>query len=729
MGQSHSPSKEELRALLEESYRRTEQEIQRAEIEKQRAEIEKQRAETLRQHADEVEERYQKTTFAEYLQACHQFISKPISIQTDNKSTTKGSITNPTGRICPTYLQAWDFRSAQQSLFDEVYEIFHSPPGSPRRVFSNVPYIEGIGKEACDKPLASENDLRRHQETEVENRVKEVVGQLVQLPAAQSDLKLGQGIFFENHTNTITEEPGQVEPAAKQSLSTDQNCVYMENDNDRRLLYIIEYKAAHKLPDAFLRAGLQSMNILKEVVHKVEISTDPEERLLERSMFLSCAAITQTFDYMIKGGLEYGCLTNGRMKVMLRVPEDDPSTLHYCLLEPSRDAEPYTNDGLGFRFPYTAVGCQLGLTLLACQSGQRSQPWRNDAMKWLHRWDIDFETMLKSIPRDDRHRSPRDSSYRGPKYPINPRSPYLIRQLRSKPKDTDSTWFYHRDSSPDPSGDSDTGQAHLSPSPSQQRTKRQRKSGPQRHTSNKSGQSSGQKRAPNPDYCTQACLRGLSLQSDLDSKCPNMSSHRKHSSDGRHPLSRLDLVKLVSKQLNKDPAHCCRPLGEGGLHGSIFAITLDMYGYTFIGKGTEYNSLYEGNIYQILQHLQGSAVPVYLGDIYLRDNVYFLDPFRVIIHMSLMAWAGKDLEGERYWNLGAEIQRTQIEVQEAGIEHLDVRCENLLWNEEVKRVMLIDFGRANILRKRKDPDLSNISPNPKRRASKRIDQNRTSSMD
>ena len=95
-----------------------------------------------------------------------------------------------------------------------------------------------------------------------------------------------------------------------------------------------------------------------------------------------------------------------------------------------------------------------------------------------------------------------------------------------------------------------------------------------------------------------------------------------------------------------------------------------MYGYTFIGKGTEYNSLYEGNIYQILQHLQGSAVPVYLGDIYLRDNVYFLDPFRVIIHMSLMAWAGEDSKVNDTRLLSAEIQRTQTEVQEAGIEHL-----------------------------------------------------------
>ncbi|PKY09171.1 hypothetical protein P168DRAFT_287246 [Aspergillus campestris IBT 28561] len=32
--------------------------------------------------------------------------------------------------------------------------------------------------------------------------------------------------------------------------------------------------------------------------------------------FLSCAAATQTFEYMIKNGLEFGCLTNGRVKVV-----------------------------------------------------------------------------------------------------------------------------------------------------------------------------------------------------------------------------------------------------------------------------------------------------------------------------------------------------------------------------------------------------------------------------
>lgn len=78
---------------------------------------------------------------------------------------------------------------------------------------------------------------------------------------------------------------------------------------------------------------------------------------------------------------------------------------------------------------------------------------------------------------------------------------------------------------------------------------------------------------------------------ELDPECPNLSFHQNHSSNGRHPLSRSDVVELVSEQLNCEPDHCCRPMGKEGLHCSLFAITLDVYGYTFIGKGTEYASI------------------------------------------------------------------------------------------------------------------------------------------
>lgn len=80
-------------------------------------------------------------------------------------------------------------------------------------------------------------------------------------------------------------------------------------------------------------------------------------------------------------------------------------------------------------------------------------------------------------------------------------------------------------------------------------------------------------------------------------------------------------------------------MGKEGLHGSLFTITLDAYGYTFVGKGTEYTSNYEAGIYRALEALQGYAVPVYLGDIYLWQNIYYL-PTRAIVHISLMLLRG-----------------------------------------------------------------------------------------
>lgn len=44
-----------------------------------------------------------------------------------------------------------------------------------------------------------------------------------------------------------------------------------------------------------------------------------------------------------------------------------------------------------------------------------------------------------------------------------------------------------------------------------------------------------------------------------------------------------------------------------------------------------------------------------------------------------------------------------------GVAHKDVRMANALWNEETRRVMLIDFERAVLAEPR--PVLAHIAPN------------------
>jgi hypothetical protein len=172
------------------------------------------------------------------------------------------------------------------------------------------------------------------------------------------------------------------------------------------------------------------MNMVQEVVQRITLPTDANEKLLYDAKLLSCAAVTQPFEYMITKGLPYSVLTHGHIKVVLHVTEEDPTTLYYCLLEPSKDVEAKSDDGYGFRYPYTAIGSQLVLTIMALQKSQRSQLWRNEAMRRLNRWEVDFEEAVRSIPESERRMSPPDSDWRAQGYPIDPRSPYLLRRRK-----------------------------------------------------------------------------------------------------------------------------------------------------------------------------------------------------------------------------------------------------------------------------------------------------------
>lgn len=117
--------------------------------------------------------------------------------------------------------------------------------------------------------------------------------------------------------------------------------------------------------------------------------------------------------------------------------------------------------------------------------------------------------------------------------------------------------------------------------------------------------------------CILLALHSLVYRLRLNLKCLNTPLHGTQSNNRQHPISHLKFVKLISKQLNHNPDNHCIPLWKGGLYGSLFTITPQVYGYTFISKGTIYSSLFKGDIYQKLRHLQGSAILVYLSNIHL----------------------------------------------------------------------------------------------------------------
>lgn len=268
-----------------------------------------------------------------------------------------------------------------------------------------------------------------------------------------------------------------------------------------------------------------------------------------------------------------------------------------------------------------------------------------------------------------------------------------------------------RSQSPESSG-SDSNQAtgrkrgfsQVTSPPSAQRAARQREAG------NNQGSKT---RSRDAQFCTQRCLLGLRTREVLDDSCPNVGIHRQGQDDSRHPIDAEALVRLLNAQLDENIDRCT-PLGSCGAYGAPFKLTCATYGYTVVGKGTT-SGLWkevsrEAQVYQILRKAQGSAVPVFLGTIDLA-KIYFLHGAGEIRHMLVMGWGGKNTATMELapW-LRQEIHRSNKEIKALGIIHEDLRRDNILWNEELRRVLIIDFHRSTLKRR----SISRRSSAPKR---------------
>lgn len=59
------------------------------------------------------------------------------------------------------------------------------------------------------------------------------------------------------------------------------------------------------------------MNIPEDVFNRITVPTNPEDKFVYHSEWLTAAALTQTYAYMIKNGLEYSKLVTGEAYVFL----------------------------------------------------------------------------------------------------------------------------------------------------------------------------------------------------------------------------------------------------------------------------------------------------------------------------------------------------------------------------------------------------------------------------
>ena len=85
---------------------------------------------------------------------------------------------------------------------------------------------------------------------------------------------------------------------------------------------VVEYKPSHKLSvfnlwTGLLRVDKGSLNILEDVINRITILTNPEDKFVHHSEWLTIAALTQTYTYMIENGLEYSKLVTGEANIFL----------------------------------------------------------------------------------------------------------------------------------------------------------------------------------------------------------------------------------------------------------------------------------------------------------------------------------------------------------------------------------------------------------------------------
>jgi len=84
---------------------------------------------------------------------------------------------------------------------------------------------------------------------------------------------------------------------------------------------VIEYKLLQllvfNLQAGLLRADSGCINLLEDVINRLIIPTDLEEKFVYRSEWLVGVALIQTYSYIVENGFEYGCLTIGEAYVFL----------------------------------------------------------------------------------------------------------------------------------------------------------------------------------------------------------------------------------------------------------------------------------------------------------------------------------------------------------------------------------------------------------------------------
>lgn len=112
----------------------------------------------------------------------------------------------------------------------------------------------------------------------MEDHVRDIVTELCKIPAARHELRLDDGVRFDNHANSLDSQTNQ--PSRSGSSRPDQFCIHRVDNGTNTLRTTIEYKPPHKLPVESLRDGLKSIDLWGKVARTRDFPTTEEEKLI-----------------------------------------------------------------------------------------------------------------------------------------------------------------------------------------------------------------------------------------------------------------------------------------------------------------------------------------------------------------------------------------------------------------------------------------------------------------
>ena len=714
-----------------EERRGREEAEKREEIERRGREEAEKREEIERIGREEERKKNQKTTLDEFVMACHNLFHLKMEPETRVGYQTKGGTTKPEKKYHPRRLALWeDFPKVQQETYAKMWELVNDGKIDPPRVFSPLLALEDLSSRVT-RPIGSEQDLEHYERTYVEDMVTRIMEHLQSTKVARECFDLGSGVYFTNNANSMGDTDGKVleelqKAEAKRQITTpghspvrtggskeddedekddvpiraraDQYFIWKKVDGTQKLILLVEYKPPHKISVEYLIYGFRDRSIDEFLADpRVPSNNATSEDKAEYKADKLCTDVaTQIFHYMIVNGLEYSYITTGKGLVFLRIKKDEPDTLYYHLSVPTEDVK--QDEALGYLYPRTSVAQILSLCLMAFKAERRTVRWRKQAKRALDVYAVDWNAIIEGQGALDSGPPKAGSNYKGRQNPIKKNSPYYTRAwARCNPgKKEENVHDGDGDESSGPETPTRRGRPNVQ---NKQVEAASKVSGVRRGIGNDPGRGrgNGKQRYKQP-YCTQDCLAGLARGTDVDWNCPNVDLHHKCIYDEKHAIDREQFAELVRKQLEDSLDVNCEPLGIQGSRGALFRIALASHGYVFVGKGTvkryRRHILHEGEIYRYLEALQGTAIPVYLGNIDLVDSYPY--DFQVeIIHMLLMSWAGEEVFGTVDWK---DAKTTLDEVVAAGVRQGDEAERNLLWNEEKQRYMQIDFERATYIK-------------------------------